>query len=143
VRAGRPQVVSISLAVEALDPLAVLESIFEPNEPHFYTERPVTEMAIAGAEVAASFVARGPDRFAQVQRWIDETLENTIAVGDVAAPFGGPHFFAAFTFLDDTEATEHFVPAYVFVPRWQVALAGATTTAVANLLVAPDAEIDP
>ena len=40
IRAGRAKLVSISLAVDALDPLAVLESIFEPGEPHFYAERP-------------------------------------------------------------------------------------------------------
>src|SRR4051812_39628170 len=37
------KLVSISLAVDALDPLAVLESIFEPGEPHFYAERPGIE----------------------------------------------------------------------------------------------------
>ena len=47
------KLVSISLAVEALDPLAVLESIFEPGEPHFYAERPSIQSAVAGAEVAA------------------------------------------------------------------------------------------
>ncbi len=141
LRAGRPKLVSISLAVDALDPLAVLESIFEPGEPHFYTERPSIESAIAGAEVAVSREAHGAGRFAEIQRFIDETLEHTIAVGDVNAPFGGPHFFAGFTFRDEVEAGERFPAASVFVPRWQVARAGATTTAVANLLVAPDADL--
>ena len=40
-RAGRPRLVSITIQVEDLDPLAVLESIFEPGERHFYAERPV------------------------------------------------------------------------------------------------------
>ncbi len=142
IRAKHPQLVSISLAVDALDPLAVLESIFEPTEPHFYAERPAIESAMAGAEIATAFQASGPDRFAAVQRWMDDTLEHTIAVGDVAAPFGGPHFFAGFTFHDSVEKGEPFPPAYIFVPRWQVALAGATTTAVANLLVAPDVPIE-
>lgn len=132
---------SISLAVDALDPLAVLESIFEPGEPHFYTERPGMETAIAGAEVAVQFEASGPGRFAEVQRFVDETLEHTIAVGDVDAPFGGPHFFAGLAFRDEVEAGEPFPAARVFVPRWQVAKAGATTTAVANLLVKPGAEL--
>lgn len=138
---GRPKLVSISLAVDALDPLAVLESIFEPAEPHFYAERPSIGTAIAGAEVAAAFASRGPARFAEVQRWIEETLAHTIAVGDVEAPFGGPHFFAGFTFRDEVETGEPFAPAGIFVPRWQVARAGATTTAVANLLVTPDADL--
>ncbi len=133
---------SISLAVDALDPLAVLESIFESGEPHFYAERPGIESAVAGAEVAVAGEARGPDRFAAVQRFIDDTLAHTIAVGDVNAPFGGPHFFAAFGFQGESEAGAAFPAATVFVPRWQVARAGATTTAVANLLVAPDAELE-
>ncbi|MSU67202.1 MAG: isochorismate synthase [Opitutia bacterium] len=141
VQDGRAKLVSISLAVDVLDPLAVLESIFEPGEPHFYTERPGIETAIAGAEVAVEFEAKGPDRFAAVQRFIDETLAQTIAVGDVNAPFGGPHFFAGFAFRDEVEAGERFPAARVFVPRWQVAKAGTTTTAVANFLVAPEVDL--
>ncbi|HVU33456.1 MAG TPA: isochorismate synthase [Opitutaceae bacterium] len=142
-RKQHAQLVSISLAVDALDPLAVLESIFEPGEPHFYTERPGIDSAIAGAEVATGFAAEGAQRFADVQRWIDDTLDHTIAVGDVSAPFGGPHFFAAFAFEDQVPAEEPFAAAYAFVPNWQVALAGSTTTAVANLLVPPDGALEP
>ncbi|MBI5688474.1 MAG: isochorismate synthase [Verrucomicrobia bacterium] len=142
-RDGHAKLVSISLSVEALDPLAVLESIFEPHEPHFYAERPNLGTALAGAEVAARCEARGAGRFRQAKAWVGETLAHTIAVGDVAAPFGGPHFFAAFAFQDEVEAGEPFPPASMFVPRWQVALAGRTTTAVANLLVGPEAELEP
>jgi len=138
---GTPRLVSISLSVEALDPLAVLESIFEPGEPHFYAEQPASGSAIAGAEVAAAFETAGPGRFAAVQRWRDELLERTIAVGEVGAPFGGPHFFAGFAFRDEVEPGEPFPAAFAFVPRWQVARAGARTTAVANLMVPPDADL--
>lgn len=135
------KLVSISLAVDALDPLAVLESIFEPDQPHFYTERPALETAIAGAEAVVSHVAHGTDRFVSIQRFVDDTLANTIAVGAVDAPFGGPHFFTSFAFLDEVEPGEPFPAAQAFVPRWQVARAGAVTTAVANLLVTPDADL--
>jgi menaquinone-specific isochorismate synthase len=140
-RDRRTKLVSISLAVDALDPLAVLESIFEPGEPHFYAERPGIASAIAGAEIAAVHEASGPDRFASVQRFVHDTLAHTIAVGDVTAPFGGPHFFTAFAFHDEVEPCEPFPAARVFVPRWQVARAGDTTTAVANVPVAPDADL--
>ncbi|MSU54106.1 MAG: isochorismate synthase [Opitutaceae bacterium] len=141
-RAERAKLVSISIAVDALDPLAVLESIFEPGEPHFYAERPDIGSAIAGAETAAAFESTGPGRFEAVQRWIDAMLQDTIAVGDVSAPFGGPHFFTGFAFADEVEAGEPFAAARVFVPRWQVARAGAVTTAVANFLVPPDADLN-
>lgn len=138
---GRERLVSISLKVGALDPLAVLEAIFEPNELHFYAERPNIQTVIAGAEALLTHEASGPDRFASVQRFINDVLARTIAVGDVDAPFGGPHFFSAFTFLNEVESGEAFPSSRVFVPRWQVARAGDVTTAVANLLVAPDADL--
>ena len=133
---------SISLVVPALDPLAVLESIFEPGEPHFYAERPAEGSALAGAEVALSVVASGPGRFAAVQRFVDETLARTVAVGDVGAPFGGPHFFTSFSFQDEVEAGEAFAAARVFVPRWQVARAGEVTTAVANIVVEAGSDLE-
>lgn len=143
VKVARPKLVSISLQVDALDPLAVLEAIFEPGEPHFYAERPDLDSAIAGAELAARFTATGPSRFTAVQAWMDGLLADTIAVGDVSAPFGGPHFFAAFSFFDEVELGEPFPAAQVFVPRWQVARAGVVTTAVANVLIEPQAELGP
>lgn len=88
--------------------MAVLESIFEPGEPHFYAERPGIETAVAGAEVAVACEASGPGRMADVQRFVEETLAHTIAVGDVNAPFGGPHFFAALAFHDEVEAGSLF-----------------------------------
>ncbi len=138
VTAGSPRLVSITLAVDALDPLAVLETIFEPGELHFYAERPGLQSALSGAEAVLSLDARGPDRFSAVQRFIDDTLARTLAVGKVEAPFGGPHFFTTFAFADEAEPGEPFPAARVFVPRWQVARAGDVTTAVANLLVGAD-----
>jgi menaquinone-specific isochorismate synthase len=141
-RAGRGQLVSISLEIDALDPLAVLESIFEPGERHFYVERPAEGFAVAGAEAVLAFSARGAERFAGCQQFIDETLANTLAVGTQSAAFVGPHFFTAFSFFDDVETGETFEAASVFVPRWQVALANGRTTAVANLLVEADSPLE-
>jgi menaquinone-specific isochorismate synthase len=132
---SHPQLVSITLEVEALDPLAVLESIFEPSERHFYVERPREGLAVAGAEAVLVFTASGQDRFAACQAFIDEALEHTLAVGDMSAPFSGPHFFQAYSFFNDIEPGEPFEAASVFVPRWQVAVQGGRTVAVANLLI--------
>ena len=141
-QAGRPMLVSITVQVENLDPLAVLESIFEPGERHFYAERPSEGWAIAGAESVLSFSASGPGRFSEGQKFIDRTLGDAIAVGEPEAPFGGPHFFAAFSFLDAVGVGEPFEAACVFVPRWQVGHRDGRTTAVANLLVEGDSPVD-
>ncbi len=143
-RDGRSRLVSISLEVDALDPLAVLESIFEPDERHFYAERPAEGLAVAGAETAVAFEAAGPGRFDACRRFVTETLGEALAVGDPAVPFAGPTFFGAFAFGDEAEPDAPFAPATLFVPRWQVAHRDGRTVAVANLAVdaaAPAAEL--
>lgn len=142
-RAERPQLVSISVAVDSLDPLAVLESIFEAGELHFYVEKPSEHLAVAGAEAVLSFRASGSDRFAACQAFIDETLAHALAVGAVDGAFGGPQFFTAFTFLDQPGVDEPFPAVQVFVPRWQVGCRDGATVATANLLVGPGDDVRP
>lgn len=140
--AGRPQLVSISMRVDSLDPLAVLESIFEPDEPHAYIECPAQGFGVAGAEEVVAFTAAGPRRFADARAFIDRTLADTIAVGPLAEPFAGPHFFFACGFDDQPAADAPFPALRLIVPRWQVGRMGDSTVAVANLLVTADAPLD-
>jgi menaquinone-specific isochorismate synthase len=139
---GRPQLASISMTVESLDPLAVLESIFEGDELHFYAERPAQGFAVAGAEAVLEHLAGGPDRFGRARAWIGEVLASTIAVGPVDEPFAGPHFFLAGTFSPGTPDGLPFPGLRVFVPRWQVSRMGDGSVAVANIPVSADAPID-
>lgn len=143
VERGTPQLVSIAAESKLLDPLAVLESIYEDLQQHFYIERRRDDLAIAGAESALSFSPSGEGRFASVKAWVGETLENTIAVGDAGLPFFGPHFFCGFTFLDDAEEDGPFPSSSVFVPRWQVVSSKGRCIAIANAVVAPGDAIEP
>ncbi len=133
---------SISLGVKHIDPLAVLESIFEPGELHFYLEQPSREFAVAGAEAIVEKTFYGAGRFAEVRRFTQETLSHAIAVGDLHLPLSGPHFYCAFTFFDESGDESYFPPATVFVPRWQVARRGGSYSAVANAMVEPDADLE-
>lgn len=139
--AGRPQLVSISVPVADLDPLAVLESIFEPNEQHFYAERPSQGFAVAGAEAVLEFTASGENRFIAARDRIAEILADTIAVGSLAEPFAGPHFFFATAFNPEVATGAAFPSLRFFVPRWQVARMGDSTVAVANLVITADAPV--
>ncbi len=136
-----PQLVSISVASDLLDPLAVLESIYDSKEPHFYVERPHEGVALAGAEVAIRSVASGGDRFSAAKSFITDTLRNAIAVGDSELPFFGPHFFCGFTFFDEVGPEEPFTPATLFVPSWQVSVKSGVCVATANALVDQDTDI--
>ena len=52
-----------------------------------------------------------------------------------------PQLFAGFTFADEAAPGAVFAPATVFLPRWQVAASSGRYVAVANVRVAPDAEV--
>jgi menaquinone-specific isochorismate synthase len=136
------QIASISLAVKHIAPLAVLQSIYEPDELHFYIERPSDDEALAGAEAVVQARFDGPERFRQVQAFADDVLEHTIVVGDLSEAFTGPHFFTAFSFEDSVAEQSEFPAATVFLPRWQVSRSQGKYGAVANLKIDVDTDLD-
>lgn len=142
VEKGRPQLVSIAAESAMLDPLAVLESIYEERQQHFYIERRRDDLALAGAEEAIGFSPAGRSRFSSVAEWIEETLDNTIAVGDATLPFFGPHFFCGFSFFDEVAADAPFPASAVFVPRWQVAVSKGRCVAIANATIAAGDDVE-
>ena len=140
--AHQPHLVSISMAVDSLDPLAVLESIFEPSQVHFYAERPAQGFGVAGAEAMLAGSFTGPTRFAAAKAFIAQTLQHTIAVGPLEENFAGPHFFVLGGFAHEAPRPVPFPPLQVFVPRWQVSRMGDGSVAVANVLIGPGLPLD-
>jgi menaquinone-specific isochorismate synthase len=140
---GHWKIVSVSLAAARhIDPLAVLESIYEPDERHFYMERAETGESLAGAECAWVATFAGPTRFARARDFARELFDNTVAVGQLELPLAGPKLFAAFTFEDVAAPDAVFAPATLFVPRWQVSSAEGAYVATANILVEPDGDLE-
>lgn len=133
---------SISLRVQHIDPLAVLAAIQEPGLPHLFIESPSSEFALASAEVVERFEASGPGRFRLIRAQVDRVLASTVAIGDLDAPFAGPCFSTAFCFSDQPSTGCSFAPAVAFLPRWQVSLCNGSYTAVANVRVHAESEID-
>jgi menaquinone-specific isochorismate synthase len=141
---GHDKIASISLSVRHIDPLAVLDSIYEGQAHHFYMENPFREMAVAGAEAVVSGTWSGAGRFQAMKAFAREMSEHVIAIGDMDLPFSGPLFFAGFTFFDESNPAEDaFSPATVFVPQWQVARRGSRYIAVANALIQPGMDVEP
>lgn len=137
------QIASISLEVRHIAPLAVLQSIYEPDELHFYVERPSADEALAGAEAVVSATFEGPERFERVNEFAEEVLRHTVAVGDLDRPFAGPHFFLALAFADRVGPGGVFPAATVFLPQWQVSRSGGRHGAVANVRIDPDSDLEP
>ena len=136
------KIASITLKTRALDPLAVLESIYERGVHHFYVEHPSDDWALAGAEPVVLATFSGDDRLHSVKAWVDDVLAHTVAVGDLDVPMAGPHFYAGVSFEAELTREAAFPPATVYLPRWQVARRGAETTAVANFRVEQDADLE-
>ncbi|HNX04686.1 MAG TPA: isochorismate synthase [Opitutales bacterium] len=140
---GHWKIVSVSLASKAhIDPLAVLESIYEGEARHFYLEHPERDAALAGAEAVVERSYSGPGRFAQARDFARDLFENTIAVGELELPLAGPKLFAAFSFEDEADADAPFAPATLFLPRWQVTSSSGAYVATANLIVEPGGDIE-
>lgn len=140
-RDGRSRLGNISLEVPHIDPLAVLQSIYEPHELHFYLEKPAEGEAIAGADAVESATFTGANRFAGVRDWARELDSRLITIGDLDTPRAGPHLFAGFAFAEEAAPGAVFAPATVFLPRWQVAASLGRYVAVANVRVAPDTDV--
>ena len=134
---------SITLSVRHIDPLAVLDSIYEGGVHHFYMENRFREWAVAGAEAVAATTCEGPDRFQAAAAFARSVEEQVIAIGDMTLPFAGPLFFAGFSFLDRVGADEPFPAGLVFLPQWQVARRGDRYIAVANARIGPETDIEP
>jgi menaquinone-specific isochorismate synthase len=140
---GHDKIASISLGVRHIDPLAVLDSIYEGEAHHFYMENRQREWAVAGAEAVVSGVFNGPGRFDEAKAFARSMDPHIIAIGDMTLPFSGPLFFSGFTFMDETDPGEPFPSCLVFIPQWQVARSGDRHVAVANALVRPGVDVAP
>ena len=66
---GHYQIASITIAVEHIAPLAVLESIYNPAELHFYLERSNDEVAIAAIDAVVSAEFSGPGRYHEIKEF--------------------------------------------------------------------------
>ena len=136
------KIASISIEVSHIDPLAVLDSIYDKNEFHFYWEHPATEEAVAGAEAIWLAEAEGSDRFKSIRDESKSVLNHVIAIGDLEKPFAGPHFFCGFTFFDNVREDSRFPASRVFIPRWQVSSCGGQYSAVANTRIDKDSDVN-
>lgn len=133
-------IASISLEIEPIDLLAVLNSVVKPNQRHFYFERSGRQEAILAFDVALQLETEGRSRFAEAKQFIEKTLTKTVQIGSLESPFSGAHFFCNFSFFDRTQDS-HFPSASVFLPVWQIARSKHHYTVVANVVI--DAAFNP
>lgn len=131
----REQFISISMEIESIDPLVVLNEIAQPNQLSFYFENKYNNQAIAAIDAVAKLKAKGGNRFTDTQKFIKSCLNNTITFGNLNHAFAGSHFFCIFGFFDENTIDYPFPAATVFLPKWQVARERDRCILVANLVI--------
>lgn len=131
----REQFISISMEINSIDPLLVLNEIAQPNQLSFYFENKYNNQAIAAIDAVAKLKVEGKNRFIDTQKFIKSCLKNTITFGELNHAFAGAHFFCIFGFFDDNTPDYPFPAATVFLPRWQIARERDRCILVANLVI--------
>jgi menaquinone-specific isochorismate synthase len=130
------QIVSIASEIDCIDPLAVLQELSIPDQPHFYLEKSFEDEAIAAIGAVTSSEVEGGERFSQTQTFINSCLEALTLTGATVLPNSAPRFFCSFTFFEQNAGNHtRFSAATVFLPRWQVLRQRDRCVAIANLFI--------
>ncbi|RCJ31649.1 isochorismate synthase [Nostoc minutum NIES-26] len=130
------QIVSISLDIDWVDPLVVLDRLTQANEINFYFENKGKEEAIAAIDAVAKLQIDGEERFTQAEYFIKSCLKNIINFGNTNQPFAGSHFFCYFSFFHQNTQTNYpFPSATIFLPRWQIAVKNQQCILVNNIII--------
>lgn len=136
------QIVSISLEIDFVDPLVVLDKLGQANEINFYFENKGKGEAIAAIDALAELHIEGTDRFSKAEYFIKNCLKNIINFGNTNQPFSGPHFFCYFSFFDQNSQADYpFSSGTIFLPRWQIAVKNKRCILVANTIINASANI--
>jgi menaquinone-specific isochorismate synthase len=130
------QIVSVSLEIDLVDPLVVLDKLAQVNEINFYFENKGKGEAIAAIDSVTELYIDGSDRFSKAEYFIKNSLQNIITFRNKSQPFSGPHFFCYFSFFpQNTQADYPFPSATIFLPRWQIAVKHKRCVLVMNSII--------
>lgn len=149
---NKPQFVSISFEIDAVDPLTIFDQLAQPNQLNFFFEKrdsrkyqsqPVPKITIAAIDAVITFRTERSQRFIQAKQFIQATLSEAIIAGNLTSTLAGPAFFCSFSFQSTPAKTESssFPGATVFLPKWQIVRNADQCLVVSNVLLDQDTVI--
>jgi menaquinone-specific isochorismate synthase len=142
IRNNVTQIASLSLEIDWVDPLVVLERLAQPNKISFYWENRGKKEALAAVDAVAKLEIVGKERFAQSEEFIKECVKNIVSFSRTNQAFSGTQFLCSFSFFDqNTQADYPFPAATIFLPRWQVAVKNECCVLVLNTIINADVNI--
>ncbi|MGM3304766.1 isochorismate synthase [Anabaena sp. WFMT] len=136
------QIVSISLEIDLIDPLVVLDKFAQANTLNFYFENKSKGEAIAAIDSITKLNISGAERFNQAENFIKNCRKNIINFGNILQGFAGSHFFCSFSFFDQHNQADYpFPSATIFLPKLQVAVKNESCVLVMNSVINADVNI--
>ncbi|WP_017315796.1 isochorismate synthase [Mastigocladopsis repens] len=143
IRNNVTQIASLSLEIDWVDPLVVLDKLAQSNKINFYCENKGKKEALAAVDAVAKLEIAGKDRFAKSEEFIKECVQNIISFSRTNQAFSGTQFLCSFSFFDkNTQADYPFPAATIFLPRWQVAVKDERCVLVLNTIINADVNIE-
>lgn len=137
------KIVSISIDIEWVDPLIVLQKMSEENKINFYFENQLKGEAIAAIDTIEKLEIDGKNRFIEVENFVKSCIKKIINFPSNQDSFYGPHFFCYFSFFETIHHVDYpFASATVFLPRWQIAVNKNRCTLVNNLMITATTNIE-
>ena len=136
---------SLSMEVSYLEPLAVLQSIKEPDKSYFYWKDPWTSFSVATSDYVWQVETDGKNRFINLQNILEKELyPYVITSGEVVPQDCGFSIYTNYNF----EATvtdfnqSPFPAAQVTIPRWQICTKAHRYFTTANLWIDSSTDLE-
>lgn len=139
----QPKIASVTLKLESIDPLVVLDQWVRSDQPHFYFENREKGWAVAAINATVSFETKSSERFLNAQTFIQSTWDQLIVGNSPDLPWATPRFFCSFTFFDHESSLDSVFPsASLFLPEWQIFRYQNYGAAIANIRIDSHSKID-
>jgi menaquinone-specific isochorismate synthase len=136
IRNNCTQIASISLEIDCVDPLLILDKLTHPNQLNFYWENQSQKEAIAAIDAVVKLEVAGNSRFQAAESFIKECQENIIQLCSTSHNSKKPYFFCSFSFFDENLQTNYPFPnATIFLPRWQIVVKDQHYLLIANTII--------
>lgn len=119
----------LSLPVQEVDPLALLEVAWQDSHFQYYWEHPTDDFSMAAGEELLELSAAGPDRFQLIRQQMESLREKTAEYHFVSHSYAGQLFLGGFAFQDHIkdDKWQSFSAASFTVPKWAVIRDGKCT----------------
>jgi len=109
IKSNCTQIVSISLEIDRVDPLVVLDNRAQPNQLNFYWENKSKKEALAALGAVAKLEITGKDRFIKSEKFIQECLHKITSFSKTNQPFSGQNFIVPLvSLIKITKQMTHF-----------------------------------